>query len=118
MRVFNSSGRFLYRRQHFGDSRTTTLPLPPPIVLTLPGNTRCYPHCVIATISRHHVNISRQTIRNDQAEVLTSGSVLVTASNAHKEMLLDLLNEIEPRGSTNFEEVSNPATRAGGTGHT
>ena len=37
--------------------------------------------------------------------MLTSESLLVPASDANKEMLLELFARVEPGGSTNFEEV-------------
>lgn len=49
-----------------------------------------------------------------KAEVLTSGNVLLSASDDNKDMLLDLFAEVRPRGSTNFEDVSLPGV--GGTG--
>ena len=51
--------------------------------------------------------VSRRTPPHlHQAEVLTSEGLLVPASDANKEMLLELLAGVEPSGSTNFEEVS------------
>ena len=39
--------------------------------------------------------------------MLTEESILIRATDENKEMLLNLFAEVLPRGSTNFEEVSN-----------
>lgn len=46
--------------------------------------------------------------------MLTSDSFLIPATDENKENLLALLAKVEPRGSTNFEEVGDPAVGAGG----
>eukprot|EP00752_Nemacystus_decipiens_P003123 g2892.t1 len=58
---------------------------------------------VLATMNEHtFVNI---VLLESTAEVLTSESVLIPASDDNKEMLLTLFGEVVPRGSTNFEEA-------------
>ncbi|CAN0156789.1 unnamed protein product, partial [Ectocarpus fasciculatus] len=44
-----------------------------------------------------------------EAQVLTSDSLLIAASDENKEMLLDLFDEVGPDGSTNFEEAMTTA---------
>lgn len=62
--------------------------------------------------------LARNNTRPNQATVLTEESILVSATEENKEMLLGLFAEVIPRGSTNFEDVSNPVNSgAGGTSH-
>jgi len=89
---------------------------PPPVPLRFP-----YPYIptcsspLAATIHRCYTSTTTSPPRlclvpnnapKNQAEVLTSESLLVAATDENKEMLLNLFAEIGPSGSTNFEEVS------------
>ncbi|CAN0248180.1 unnamed protein product [Pylaiella littoralis] len=58
---------------------------------------------VLGTMNEHtFVNI---VLLESEAEVLNSGNVLVAATSANKEILLDLFANVQPGGSTNFEEA-------------
>ncbi|CAM9915913.1 unnamed protein product [Ectocarpus sp. 12 AP-2014] len=58
---------------------------------------------VLGTMNEHtFVNI---VLFEGEAQVLTSDSLLIAASDENKEMLLDLFDGVGPDGSTNFEEA-------------
>ena len=84
--------------------------LPPSLAPSVPGRSNHGVGATLFTTSYQYLlrTFYEHNARTYQAEVLTEESILIPATDENKEMLLNLFAEVLPRGSTNFEEVSNP----------
>ena len=74
----------------------------PPVALHPLVNTAWRPLFSRGTVAVSH---PKHCTDKQKAEVLTSDSVLIPATEDNKELLLTLFADVLPRGSTNFEEV-------------